>query len=175
MNIEGCQIGPGATAGVFLFNASALARTRGQGRMLAEARLDAGFLVGTGDELVGLKRLPVPLSGVEVEDTPSLGGEIWVTREYPAAMLPRADGVFVEPPPDCLVADGGHDAAALGLAHNVCSAQAGERKTQRGGQLTGNGLNLHYDLRGEKPGGGPDVVAPPGLAGDGERSVCAKD
>jgi hypothetical protein len=43
--------------------------------MLAEARLDAGFLVSTDDELVGLKRLPVPLSGVEVENTPSLGAK----------------------------------------------------------------------------------------------------
>jgi hypothetical protein len=33
VNVEGCQIGPGSTTGVFPFNASGLARMRGQRRM----------------------------------------------------------------------------------------------------------------------------------------------
>ena len=88
VNVECCQIGPGAAAAVFMFKASGLARMRGQRRMLADACLDAGFLVGTDHELVGLEGLPLPVSGIEVEDAPGLGGEIRVAREYPAAMLP---------------------------------------------------------------------------------------
>ncbi len=40
-------------------------------------------------------------------------GAVGVAREDPGAMLPRADGVVMQPPPDGLVAHGGHHALAL--------------------------------------------------------------
>lgn len=54
VNVECGQIGPGAAAGVLMFDAGGLTLTRGQGRMLTDSGLDAGFLVGTDHELVGL-------------------------------------------------------------------------------------------------------------------------
>lgn len=119
--------------------------------------------------------MALPLPTVQVEDEPRLRGEVQIAGKYPAAMLPGADGVFVEPPPHRLVTDGCDDGAALRLAHDVCGAQPSEGQTQRGGQLTGDGLNLDDDLRGGKPGVGPAVVALPGLLGVGERNACARD
>ena len=92
--------------------------------MPAHTRLDAGFLVGADDEVVVLQALSLPLAGVEVEEAPRLGGEVRIAREDPGAVLPGANGIFMEPPPHRRVADGGHDARALCLAHEVADAQA---------------------------------------------------
>src|SRR5512136_739418 len=99
VNIQGCQIGPGTTAGILMFDAGGLVRTWGQGRMLTNACLDAGFFVGTDHEFVGPEGLPLPLSRIQVEDAPGFGGEIGIARKYPAAMLPWSDGIFVQPTP----------------------------------------------------------------------------
>ncbi len=42
---------------------------------------------------------PPALSNIQIEDTPSLGCEIWVAREEPTAMSPRAERVGAEPAP----------------------------------------------------------------------------
>ena len=91
--------------------------------MPAHACLDAGFLVGADDAVVAFQALSLPFPRVEVEDASGLGGEVRIPREDPRAVLPGADGIFVEPPPHCFVADGGHDARALRLAHEIADAQ----------------------------------------------------
>jgi hypothetical protein len=91
--------------------------------MFADAGLDAGLLVGADDELVGFEAFALPLARVEVEDATRLGSEVGISREDPGAVLPGADGVFIEPAPHRLVADRGHDAGALRLANDVGRAQ----------------------------------------------------
>lgn len=124
VNVEGGQIGPGAAAAVLMFDAGGLSLTRRQRRVPPDSGLDTVFLVGTDDEIVGFEGVALPLPAVEVQDAPRLRGEVRVAGKYPAAMLPGADGVFVEPSPYRLVTDGCNDAAALCLAHDVCAAQA---------------------------------------------------
>jgi hypothetical protein len=91
--------------------------------MFADASLDTGLLVGTDDELVRFQVSALPLARIEVEDAPRLGSEVGISREDPGAVLPGADGVFIEPAPHRLVADRGHDAGALRLANDVGGAQ----------------------------------------------------
>ena len=121
---SGGQVGPGAAARVFVFDASGLTRAWGHGRVLAEAGLDTGLLVGADHELLGGQRLALPLPGVEVQDAPGLDREGGIARKDPGAVLPRADGVFVEPAPHRGVAEGGDEAGALGFAHDVGGTQA---------------------------------------------------
>ena len=92
--------------------------------MLADSRLDAGFLIRANHELAGLEGPALPFPGIEIEDASGLGGEARITRKDPAAVLPRADGVLIEPTPHRLITEGSNDTAALCLANDVCGAQA---------------------------------------------------
>lgn len=124
MDIKGSQVGPGTPTRVLVFDASGLCRPWGQRWVFADTGLDTGFLIGREHKLFSLQRFALPLFGVEVEDAPGLGRKLRIAREDPCAVPPGADGVFMEPPPHCLVADGCDDARALCLAHDVCRAQA---------------------------------------------------
>ncbi len=95
--------------------------------------------------------------------------------EDPRAVLPRADGILVEPPPHGRAAQGGDRAAALGFAHDIRVARVGQRQAARGGQLTRDCLDLHHDnLWEETPGAGPTAGAPPAQATVGRRSACTR-
>src|SRR5713101_354626 len=121
--VERSHVGPGATASVLVLDPCSLSGARRQGRVFADASLDAGLLVGADHELVGFEVFALPLAGVEIEDAPGFGGEVRIAREDPGAVLPGPNGVFVEPAPHRLVADRGHDAGALRLANDVRGAQ----------------------------------------------------
>src|SRR5271169_280448 len=97
MNIPCSQVGPGSSAPVFMFDTHGLARSSGGEGMLAAARLNAGFLVGTDDVVLRPQSLAFPHSLVEIEDTTRLVGEVGIPWEDPAAMVPWANGVFGEP------------------------------------------------------------------------------
>src|SRR5437868_13665221 len=85
------KIGPGSAACVLVFDAHRFAASGRQTRMNAHASLNAGLLVRGHDEFVFAQRLSLPASRVQVQDAPGLDLEMRVTREDPAAMLPRAD------------------------------------------------------------------------------------
>ena len=53
-----------------------------------------------------------------------LAHELGIAGEDPTAMLPRTDGIVVEPAPHRLVADRCDDTGALRFAHDVGGAQA---------------------------------------------------
>ena len=61
--------------------------------------LNAGFFVSTDNELIFFERFAVPNPLIEVQNSSGLGDKIWVSRENPAAMLPRLDCVLMQPPP----------------------------------------------------------------------------
>ena len=115
-------------------------------------RLDTGLLVGRDDELVVAQCLSLPAPFVQVQDAPGLGLEVRVSRKDPAPVLPRANGVLVQPPPDRAVADAGHQARALRVSRHVGDAESRQRQTQGRWQLAGERLDLNGDLRGKNPG-----------------------
>jgi len=102
MNVHRGQIGPGAAPRVLVLDTSGLSGTGRQGGMLSKACLDAGLLVGGEHKLVVAQRMAFPVPGVEVQDTAGFGDELWIARENPAAMLPGANRILMEPTPNGL-------------------------------------------------------------------------
>ena len=119
--------------------------------MNAHASLNAGLLVGGHDELVLAQRLALPASRVQVQDTPGLDLEVGVTREDPAAMLPWADRIFVQPSPNRAVTDTRDQTRLLRVPRHVTDAQPRQRQAQRRRQFAGERLDLNGQLWGEKP------------------------
>jgi hypothetical protein len=114
--------------------------------MNAQARLDAGLLVGGDDEFVFAQRLALPATRIQVQDARGLGLEVRVARKYPAAVLPRADRILMQPSLQGAVADARHQAAALSMPGHIGHAQARQRHAQRGRQLAGQRLDLNDEL-----------------------------
>src|SRR4030042_1696272 len=75
------------------------AGTGGPGGVDPAPGLDAGLLVRGDDKVPGGQRPPFPGARVQIENAPRLVFELWVTREDPAPVAPRADGIFVQPAP----------------------------------------------------------------------------
>ena len=132
--------------------------------MNAHSRLDAGLLVGGDDVLVLAQRLPLPASLVQVQDAPGLGLEVRIARKDPAAVLPRPNGVFVQPAPDGAVADARDQARALGVSRHIGHAESRQGQAKVGRQFAGKRLDLNRELWGERPEGdpgGPFLPGPP--------------
>lgn len=174
VHIERGQVGPRSAADIFMFHSGRLVRAWRQSRVDSDSGLDAGFLVGADDEVIRAKGLALPLLGVEVEHPARLGREFGVAGEDPGSVLPRADGVFMKPAPHGFMTDGGDEAGALDVTDDIRGAQARERQAQRGGEFTGDGLDLHHDFWGEKPGAVPGAAAPPSPAIVHGKTVCAR-
>jgi hypothetical protein len=91
--------------------------------MQAYTCLNAGLLVGADHELVGAQALPLPATGVQIQDACGLGLELGIAREDPAAMLPGSDGVFVQPAPHGAIADARDQPTLFDFSPHVGHAQ----------------------------------------------------
>lgn len=118
MDVQSGQIGPSATARVFVLDTGCAAPPHGQRGVTADPGLDARLLIGAEHKVPGLQRLAFPAPGVQIQDPSRLGSKIRIVRKDPAAVLPRTNGVLMQPAPDRLAADGRHDAAAADLARD---------------------------------------------------------
>ena len=107
VDIQGSQVGPGPEPLVSVLDSHGAARLCGPRRTVSEARLDSGLFVGTQNELIASEFTALPDALIEIEEPARLLREVWVSRKDPATVLPRADGVLMEPAPDGGVADGG--------------------------------------------------------------------
>ena len=176
VDVESSEVGPSPAALVLVLDLAGLARLGGPGAMPAGARLNAGFPVGGDDEVVVSQGGALPRAVVEVQDPAGLVGEVGVAGEDPAAVLPRADGVLVEPAPDAGVAHGGGDAAGgAGFAREVPDAPAGQGAVAIRGRFASEGADLDDDLRGGRPGGARGGGVPRDRPGGARRSACATD
>ena len=162
VHIQGGQIGPGTAARILVLHAHGLARRSGKAWMPAHTRLDAGLLVGGDDEFVLAQCPPLPGTGIQVQDAPGLGLEMRIARKDPAAVLPRANRVLVQPAPDRAIADACHQSRAFGLARHIGHAQPRQRQPRASRQLTSQRLDLNDELWGEKPAGDLGGLVPPG-------------
>jgi hypothetical protein len=104
MNIHRGQVRPGAAPRVLVLDPSGLAWTGRPRGMLSNARLDAGLFVSGEHELIVSQRTAFPLPRVEVQDTPGFRDKLRIARENPGAMLPRANRILMQPPPNGRVA-----------------------------------------------------------------------
>jgi hypothetical protein len=171
--VERSQIGPCPTTLILMFDPGGAMRAWGQGGMRAYTRLNACLFIGREDKFIRVQASALPLPRVEVQNALSLELKLGVAREDPGAVLPWADRIFVQPAPYGAAADARHDAASLGFAHDISAAEARQWHAPHSGQLTGEALDLHDQLRGEKPEAGPGAGVRPSLLVVRERSACA--
>ena len=113
------------------------------------------------------------IQGRQVGPGPGLGLELRIARKDPAAVLPGADRVFVQPTPDGAVANARHQAAALRVSCHIGHAESRQRQAQGGGQLARKRLDLNGELWGERPEGVPGGLSLRGPPIAPRRSACA--
>ena len=102
------------------------ARTATLRGMFAAAALNAGLFIRGDDELIILQARPATV-GRRVQYAAGLGGEVRVARKYPTAVIPRPNGVFMQPAPQRAAADRGNQTALLDLLNQIAGAPAGQR------------------------------------------------
>src|SRR3984893_1306468 len=175
VDVQRRDVGPGAATEVFMLDMHGSARAATRRDVFAAASLNARCFIGGDDELVILQRRALPLSGIQIQYAPGLGGEVWVAREYPTAMVPGPNGVFMQPAPKHAAADRGNQTALLDLLNQITGAPAGQRSTVLDRQFTRQRFNLNHEIWGKKSGGDPDECVLPILGGGLQKSAYAKE
>jgi hypothetical protein len=149
MDVPGGEVGPGAAALVFVLNASAAAGSSREPRVLADAGLDTGFLVGREHEVTAAQRRPFPAAFVEVEHTAGLGGELWIAGKNPASVSPGTKRVATEPTPERGAADLRNDSLGDDLPPDLGQREARQGKAASVGELAGERFNVDDDAGGK--------------------------
>ena len=98
MNVQSGEVGPGTATFIFMLDPHRSPRRGRAGRMIAPPSLDAGLLIGRDHKFITLEGFPSQ-DGVEVQNPAGLDGKRWVAGENPAAVLPRANGILMQPAP----------------------------------------------------------------------------
>ncbi len=112
--------------------------------------LDTSLFVGTDHVFIRPQGNSLENSEIEVQDTNGLLCEERVSREKPAMMHPRLDGITMEKTPDCGNAYGYHNASNHCLPGDIGVTETRKGKAQCGGEFTGQSLDLHNVHRGKK-------------------------
>jgi len=126
VDVQRGDIAPGTATKVLVLDMHRSAWPTGLRDVLAAAGLDAGLLVGGDDEFIILQRAPLPLTGIQIQQTARLGGEVRIAWKDPTAVIPRSNGVFMQPAPQCTAAHGGNQTTALDLLNQVPGAPTGQ-------------------------------------------------
>src|SRR5215468_576108 len=173
VDIQGGEISPGPQPLVFVLDSHGPTGLGVQRLMLAGTRLDAGLFVRTENELIGPEGTAPPDSLVEIEQPARLLFEVRVSRKDPAAMLPGTDGVLMEPAPDGGVAEGCCQTTVPHMSAEFRHTPTGKGRPGQARKLAGQGLNVHDQFWGEKPGGAPGVGGLPDPPNAPQRSAFA--
>ena len=108
VDIETGDVGPGPAPEVFVLHLHRATRTACARGMFAPPRLDAGFLVCRDHEFIVLQRFVFPGAGIQVENAAGFIRKVGIAGEDPAAVIPGANCVLMQPAPKCATADGSH-------------------------------------------------------------------
>ena len=90
---------------------------------------------------------PCQRRSLQFQDSPGLDLKVRIARKDPAAVLPRPNGIFVQPAPDRTVADARHrvpERSACRAASATLSRE--QRQAKVGRQLAGKRLDLNREL-----------------------------
>ncbi len=175
MDIEGGQLSPSSTALVLMLDPHRATGLANPSRMLAAPGLDTGLLVGRDHEFIVLESLTIPTTLIQIQNAACFKSKIGVAREDPGSMLPRTDGVLVQPTPNGAAANLSDQARARDVLSQVGGAPARQREIVGRGQFTGESFNLNDQLRGKISGAAPDADVLPDRPGVSRRSVFATD
>src|SRR5205085_11336208 len=105
---------PSATAFVSILHATGTPRFAGLSWMDAAARLNACLLVSADHKFIVLQRFLIPVPAVQIQHPACLLAEIGILWEDPTPVVPGADRILMEPPPERTTADRSHQ---TGLAN----------------------------------------------------------
>ncbi len=120
------QLWPGAPAVVLRLTAPHAARSGRQPRRAAAARLATGLCLGTDGVILGAKWGPLPVSGIPIQPSSRLLGQVGVAGQAPILVAPRFAGSGRQNPPD----RAGPDRLAQrrpGLRRAVCGREPPQR------------------------------------------------
>ena len=170
MDVQCRDVSPGAATEVLMLDMRAWTATlRG---VFAGASLNAGLFISGDDEFVILQRPALPLSAVEIQYAAGLGGKVLVAREYPTAVVPPSNGVFMEPAPQHAAAERGNQTTLLDLLNQITGAPARQRQTILGRQFTCQRFSLNDGIWGKKSGGDPDERVLPDWEAVGKKALA---
>ena len=96
--------------------------------MQAKTGLNAGLFIGRNNIIIGPQRLVVPESLIKIQHALRLDFKVRVARENPTAVLPRPDGVLIQPTPDGSAADAGHQTPAGDFLNQIPTTVTGQRE-----------------------------------------------
>jgi len=167
------QASPRSATSVFMFNLHGAARACGQGRMDPRAGLDTGFFVGGEHVFVVPQGRAFPFFCVQVQEPPRFFLEEGIAGKYPATVLPRTNGILVQPPPDRTATDRRNPADLPCVSRKLACAPSRKRCVRGVRRLAGQRFNLHDHFWEEKTGDAPAVVALPSQRAAHRRSACA--
>ena len=173
MDIPSCQVGPGAFAKVLVLNAHGPVGSGRQSWMFPASGLDAGLFVRGNDIVVRAKRGAFPNPFVQIEDRTGLGRKVGIAREDPASMLPRAEGIAAEPPPQGGAANLGNQTLSNHVLSDLRDREPRQGKAEAVRKLTGEGFNLNDEAGGKSGPCARPEVAPQGRVVAPDRSACA--
>ena len=88
-------------------------------------------------------------------------------------MLPRTNGIFIEPPPNGSSANLGYKAALDDRSDQILATVARERLATFFGQLASDGFDLHDQFRGKNGADARNEKGFPNLPVVLQKSVCA--
>jgi hypothetical protein len=100
--------------------------------MAARSGLNAGLFIGRQDKLILLQALSLPEPLVKVKEAPCFERKVGIARKDPTAVLPRTNGILVEPAPDGALTDAGHQTGATHVMGDLGYAQSRQRQLQLG-------------------------------------------
>jgi hypothetical protein len=100
VDIPGGEVGERAVAAVVELEPGCASGSGRQRSVAAAEGLQLRLLIGADHVLVGSQSATLEAALVEVEHRAGLPGEAGIAREDPAALLPRLQGIVVQPAPD---------------------------------------------------------------------------
>lgn len=154
-DIPGGEIGPGAFALIFEFNAHRPPRRRRKCLMNGATRRDAGLLIRGPYAVGGTQGFSVPCPVIPIKYSVRLLREGRIAREYPGSMRPGANRILAQPSPQCTLADAGDPAASHDRVPTVCQAQSRQGQPVLMRVRARQGFNRDHDGSGEKRAGRP--------------------
>ena len=148
-HIPGGQIAQRPLSRILKFHLLSLSCVCTKTRMPSMSRLDAGLLIGGYHKVSGTEWKSIPYPLIEIQHPAGLLLKLGIPGENPAPVLPRLDGIFSKPAPDCRAAHVSYNASLNGFSGNIAGAPSRQRSSALRGQFTGQGLYSNDDVRGK--------------------------
>src|ERR1035438_7917411 len=121
------------------------------------------------------KGLPSQWRAYRSSMRPALSAKLGIAWEDPATVVPRPNGVLMQPAPKRAATDGSHPARLTGLSGQIRGTPARQRQVVRGWKSASPSLDLHHQIRGKKSGDDPDESVLLSQRGVRQKTAYAKN